>query len=64
MFRSNSSWEWNKPYGKNKIGIDSLKVYEKEFIKNNKLISKAQQILRSEHFYWTNWYYYFKFKWW
>ena len=33
---------------KNKTKVDSLKEYKKEFIKNDKLILKTQQIFKSE----------------
>ena len=40
---------------KNKIDLDSLKKYHKEFIKNNKLILKTQQRFKSErHNIFTN----------
>ena len=35
--------DWINPLEMNKIGVDSIKTNDKEFIKSNKLILKRQQ---------------------
>ena len=48
LFRSISTWKWNKQSRKNEIDADSLKKYHEEFLKSNKLILKTQQRFKSE----------------
>ena len=36
------------PAERNKIDIDRIKINQKEFVRNNKLILKIQQIFKSE----------------
>ena len=45
MFRSNSTWKWNKSSRKDKIGVESLRENHKELIKSNRLILNTQQRL-------------------
>ena len=54
MFRSSSNKKKNKLFKKKKkIDVDSLKEDQKELIKNNKLVLKTQQRLKSERHVFT-----------
>ena len=48
MFRSNSTWKKIDHLEKNNLNVDNLRKNHKEFKKNNKLILKPQQRLRSQ----------------
>ena len=49
FFRSNWIWKLNNPARQNKLDVNSLRKNHGEFIKNNKLILKSQQRLRSQN---------------
>ena len=48
LFRSISNREKSKVFKKKQIDVDSIKEDQKEFVKNNKLISKAQKKFKKE----------------